>query len=196
MSKKEFQERVRRVFNPLVTLLVRARVTPAVLTGVGFLLSIASSVLILRGANRAAGLVLLAGGICDALDGPVARATKSATKFGAFLDSTIDRYSEVAVFIALAWWFRAEPTLVGVCLAITGSLLVSYTRARAEGLGEECRVGLLERPERLVLLVIGLLGGWKAAAVTIWIIAVFSHFTAVQRIIHVARRTRGAALPS
>ena len=194
MANRELQERVRRVFDPLVLLMLRLRVAPAALTVAGLLLSTASAALIWSGSNRFAGVLLLLGGICDTLDGAIARATKSATKFGAFIDSTIDRYSEVVVFLALAWRFRGGVTLVGVVLAITGSLLVSYTRARAEGLGEECKIGLLERPERLVLLIIGLLGGWQATAVTVWIIAVFSHVTAVQRIIHVARRTRGVPL--
>jgi phosphatidylglycerophosphate synthase len=195
MGKKELQERVRRVFDPLVLVLVRLRVSPVVLTAAGLLLSAVSGVLIWKGADRWAGLVLLLGGICDTLDGPVARATKSVTKFGAFIDSTIDRYSEVAVFLALAWRFREDATLVGVVLAITGSLLVSYTRARAEGLGEECKVGVLERPERLVLLILGLLAGGKWTVAAVWTIAVLAHVTAIHRIVHVGRKTRGAAIP-
>lgn len=195
MGKKEIQERVRLVFNPLVNLLVRLRIPPLALTGAGLLLSVLSGIEILKGANRAAGLLLLAGGICDTLDGPIARITRSASKLGAFMDSTLDRYSEVAVFTALAWRFRSEFTLVAVLLAITGSLLVSYTRARAEGIGEECRIGLFERPERLVLLICGLLIGWNATVVVLWMLAVLSHLTAIQRIVYIARRTRGAALP-
>ena len=194
MANRELQERVRRIFDPLVLLMLRLHVTPAALTAVGLLLSSASAVVIWKGSPALAAVLLLLGGICDTLDGAIARATKSATKFGAFIDSTIDRYSEVVVFLALAWRFRFDVTLVGVVLAITGSLLVSYTRARAEGLGEECKVGLLERPERLVLLIIGLFAGWRATVIVIWLIAIFAHVTAVQRIVYVARRTRGVAL--
>ena len=194
MVKRELQERVRRVFDPLVLLMLRLRVSPAALTTAGILLSAASAVVIWKGNPALAAILLLLGGICDTLDGAIARATKSATKFGAFIDSTIDRYSEVVVFLALAWRFRFDVTLVGVVLAITGSLLVSYTRARAEGLGEECKVGLLERPERLVLLIIGLFAGWRVTVIVIWLIAILAHVTAVQRILYVARRTRRVAL--
>jgi CDP-diacylglycerol--glycerol-3-phosphate 3-phosphatidyltransferase len=194
MANRELQERVRRIFDPLVLLMLRLHVSPAVLTAAGLVLSAASAVAIWKGKPALAAVLLLLGGICDTLDGAIARATKSATKFGAFIDSTIDRYSEVVVFLALAWRFRDSVTLVGVVLAITGSLLVSYTRARAEGLGEECKVGLLERPERLVLLIIGLFAGWRVTEIVIWVIAILAHVTAVQRMLHVARRTRGVAL--
>lgn len=195
MGKKEIQEQARRVFEPLVHLSIGLRVSPLALTALGLLFSILSAVAIWKDRGRLAGCLLLAGGICDTLDGPVARATKSVTKFGAFIDSTIDRYSEIVVFLALAWRYREGPTLVGVVLAVTGSLMVSYTRARAEGLGEECRVGLLERPERLVLLILGLLAGWQATAAVVWVLAVLANATAIQRIVHVGRKTRGARLP-
>jgi CDP-diacylglycerol--glycerol-3-phosphate 3-phosphatidyltransferase len=194
MGKKEVQERARRVLDPLVGFLVRHRVSPLLLTALGFLLSVAAALAVWRDALPVAGLLLLAGGLADTLDGPVARATGSASKFGAFIDSTIDRYSEIAVFVALAWRLRFDVALVGVVVAVVGSLMVSYTRARAEGLGEECRVGLLERPERLVILILALMAGWKATVVAIWVLAVLANLTAVQRIVHVARRTRGVAL--
>ncbi len=194
MPKDFVHGRVRRVLDPAVRLLARWRVPPLALTLAGLALSGLAGVAVLAGERALAGLLLIAGGLCDTIDGAVARLSERQTKLGAFLDSTIDRYSEVAVFLALAWRYRGGSTLVAVFLAITGSLLVSYTRARAEGLGEECRVGLLERPERLVLLILALLAGWSAVVVVLWILAALTHVTALQRILYIARRTSGKAL--
>lgn len=194
MGKDLVHAGVRRVLEPVVHLLVRIGVRPLALTLAGLVLSAAAGVLVLAGRSALAGLLLLVGGLCDTLDGPVARLAKRQTKSGAFLDSTIDRYSEVAIFLALAWRYRGGPTLIAVFLAITGSLLVSYARARAEGLREECRIGLLERPERLVMLIASLFIGWGAVGVVMWLLAVLTHFTALQRILYIARRTSGKAL--
>jgi CDP-diacylglycerol--glycerol-3-phosphate 3-phosphatidyltransferase len=185
---------VRGVLDPAVRLLARLGVRPLALTLAGLALSALSGVAVLQGERVLAALLLLAGGVCDTVDGAVARALQRQTKLGAFLDSTLDRYSEVVVYLALAWRYRGEATLLAVFLAITGSLLVSYTRARAEGLGEECRVGLLERPERLVLLIAALLAGWGAVVVVLWVLAALTHITALQRILYIARRTSGKAL--
>ncbi len=194
MGKQNLHAKVRRVLDPVVSLLVRLGVRPLALTIAGFALSVAAGVAILAGENRVAAVLLAFGGVCDTLDGPVARASRSQTKFGAFIDSTIDRYAEVAVFLALGWRYRGETTLIATLLAVTGSLLVSYTRARAEGLGEECRVGLLERPERLVLLIGALIVGWSAVVVVLWLLALLTHVTALQRIVYISRRTSGKAL--
>ncbi len=194
MAKDFVHGRVRHVLDPGVRLLARLGVPPLALTLAGLALSALAGVAVLAGERALAGGLLLAGGLCDTMDGAVARLSQRQTKLGAFLDSTIDRYSEVAVFLALAWRYRGGPTLVAVFLAITGSLLVSYTRARAEGLREECRVGLLERPERLVLLIVALLVGWSAVVVVLWVLAALTHVTALQRILYVARRTSGKAL--
>jgi CDP-diacylglycerol--glycerol-3-phosphate 3-phosphatidyltransferase len=194
MGKQLLHARLRGALDPLVRVLVRLGVSPLALTLAGLVLSMLAGVAVLADRSVLAGLLLLAGGLCDTMDGPVARLTQRQTKSGAFLDSTIDRYSEVAIFLALAWRFRGEPTLVAVFLAITGSLLVSYARARAEGLREECRIGLLERPERLVLLIAGLFVGWNAVVAVLWLLAVLTHVTALQRILYVARRTSGKAL--
>ena len=194
MAKDFVHGRVRHVLDPVVRLLARLGVRPLALTLAGLVLSALAGVAVLAGERSLAGLLLLAGGLCDTMDGAVARLSQRQTKLGAFLDSTIDRYSEVAVFLALAWRYRGGPTLVAVFLAITGSLLVSYARARAEGLREECRIGLLERPERLVLLIVALLVGWSAVVVVLWVLAALTHVTALQRILYIARRTSGKAL--
>lgn len=194
MAKEFLHTRARRVLDPTVGILVRLGVRPIALTVFGLALSAAAAIAVSAGSSRLAALLLALGGICDTLDGPVARLSGSRTKFGAFIDSTIDRYSEVVVFLALAWRYRGDATLVAAFLAITGSLLVSYTRARAEGLGEECRVGLLERPERLLALIVALLLGWGAVVAVLWGLALLTHVTALQRVLYVHGRTAGKPL--
>jgi len=115
----------------------------------------------------------------------VARLSNLQTKFGAILDSTLDRYAEIAVFLGLAVYFRWSMTLYGVVLALGGSLMVSYVRARAEGLDTPCKGGLLQRPERLLLLVVGALLGPRYLEWAIWIIAVLANITAFERLLRV-----------
>lgn len=125
------------------------------------------------------------------LDGALARATKQSSLFGAFLDSTLDRYSESITFLALAYYYsgtsgnRAELVLIFVILV--GSLMVSYTRARAEALNIECNAGILQRPERVILLIAGLLIGWMQPI--LWIMAIFTNISALQRIYEVYSKT-------
>jgi CDP-diacylglycerol--glycerol-3-phosphate 3-phosphatidyltransferase len=129
------------------------------------------------------------------LDGAVARATGTASRFGAFLDSVIDRYDEALMFIALVVVFsvRQDHGLVTASTAaLIGSLLVSYARARAEGLGLDCEIGLLQRPERVLLLTAGLLAAPILLAPVIWVLAVVTNITVVQRILHVRRLTLNA----
>ena len=151
---------------------------------------------LLRGA-----LVVIFAGIFDIVDGEVARRTKRVTKFGAFFDSVIDRYSDLLLLLGLIGWFARINRLqyvwlTGLCLI--GSVLTSYTRARAESLIPACKVGFLERPERIVLLVIGALTDRMAAA--LWVMAILSNWTVSQRIWYtwrelsaMERRARGAA---
>jgi CDP-diacylglycerol--glycerol-3-phosphate 3-phosphatidyltransferase len=127
-------------------------------------------------------------GLLDAVDGALARVTDRATRFGAFLDSTLDRFGEIALYLGLLYLYRGSPleTLL-IYLTITGSLMVSYTRARAEGLGIECKVGWFGRFERLAVLVVGLV--LEQVLIALVILAVFSNLTALQRIWHVRRVT-------
>jgi CDP-diacylglycerol--glycerol-3-phosphate 3-phosphatidyltransferase len=127
------------------------------------------------------------------LDGSLARMQQKSTQFGAFLDSTLDRVSEGAVLAGVAYWFAAAPRVQAVnaalvVLALLGSILVSYTRARAESLGIECRVGLMSRPERVVLLAIGLFFNWLSYV--IYIMVALTAFTVVQRVVHSYRQLR------
>lgn len=179
----------------LANWLVRFGVTPDMLTYVGFTLAIVTAVTLGAGFLRWGGIIMIIAALFDTLDGAVARETGQISRFGAFLDSTMDRYSESVVFVGLAYYYSASVEsrmeLVLVFVAIVGSLMVSYTRARAEGLDIECKVGILQRPERIILLAIGLLTGWMLPV--LWILALLANFTAVQRIRAVYLDTRQAA---
>ena len=164
--------------------------TPNVLTLSGLLVAGASAFLISIGYFWAGGIVLLASGVFDMFDGALARATGRASSFGALLDSTVDRVSEAVVLLGLLVFYvrddSAEGTIL-VYLTLTGSIMVSYLRARAEGLGIECNVGVMTRPERVVLLGFGLIiGQWSPATVLVvlGLIAGLTTFTTIQRVIH------------
>ncbi|MGD1048401.1 MAG: CDP-alcohol phosphatidyltransferase family protein [Candidatus Krumholzibacteriaceae bacterium] len=191
-GKITVKNRLRGLLDPVVSLLMRIGVPPTAVTVAGLVLSLAGAFAIARGAFIAGGVLVIVSGICDTLDGSLARRTGRESAFGAFIDSTIDRVAELACFGALVVYYagRGEAGRAGLVLAIValaGSFLTSYTRARAEGLGLECRVGLLERPERVALLVLGLLLGARALLVVIACLAVLTMVTSVQRIVHVYR---------
>jgi len=185
-----------RFTQPLVQLIARTPITPATLTWLGLILAIVAAVLIASGHFLIAGVVVLLGGCFDMLDGALARYTKRTTHFGAILDSTLDRLSEGALLLGVMALYAREPSFGGVLLAGTallGSMLVSYLRARGEALGLECRVGLFTRPERVVVLALGLLLSYfsYALVVALSIITVLSFFTAGQRAVHLWQQTRG-----
>ncbi len=176
-----------------VTPLAAVGITPLMLTFAGFFLSIPAAVFLATGQHLVGGiLVLLSGGV-DMLDGALARLKREETIFGAFIDSTLDRYVEAAVYGGLVWYFSTTGRNVEAIVAVSamaGSLLVSYAKARAEGLGLECKVGLLQRPERLLLLgVAAALSGW-ILVIALWVLAIVTHITALQRIAHVYSITR------
>ena len=164
--------------------LVRLGITPNMLTYTGFGLALLTAVILGGGYLRWGGLMMIIAALFDTLDGAVARQTGQTSSFGAFIDSTLDRYSESVVFLGLAYFYSATPgtrtELFLVFVTIVGSLMVSYTRARAEGLDIECKVGILQRPERIILLAAGLLTTWMLPV--LWILAVLTNFTAIQRI--------------
>ena len=137
-------------------------------------------------------MLVLVAGLFDALDGSLARTMGRSSRFGAFLDSTLDRFSEATVYLGLLIYYTrqgAREETVLIYATIVGSLMVSYARARAEGIGVECKVGLLTRLERVGLLVIGLV--INQVRWTLWILAIFTNFTALQRMWHVWRSTDG-----
>ncbi len=179
----------RHRLDPIVQLLARTGITPNAITWTGCLLSAAAGALVAVDAVALGGWVsLLAGGL-DMFDGALARATNRATRFGALLDSTLDRYSEALILggVLLYATARHDLALSGlVFLATLGSLMVSYVKARAEGLGLACDVGLFTRPERVVVVGLGLVTGWLLPAMVV--MAVFTNITAAQRVLHVRRQ--------
>jgi len=183
------------VTQPIVNLLARTPLTPNALTWLGFCITIGAAALIVTEHLLAAGIIVLVAGLFDMLDGALARVTNRVTRFGGILDSTLDRLSEAILLLGLLAVFArggevAESLLVG--FALLGSLMVSYIRARMEGLGIECKAGLFTRPERVIVLALGLLlSGFDYALVTaLSVIIFFSYFTAVQRLIFAWRQTR------
>ena len=203
MFSRHIQQRVRQFVTMIVRPLAGLGVTPNTLTVLGLILSILTAVIIAQGLFLAGGLLVLFAGIFDMFDGAMARARNASTTFGAFFDSTLDRYSESIILFGLLfyalqmpvmqdrfWPFRYEqPWMITlVFIAVVGSFMVSYAKARAEGLGLECKTGLLARPERVVILAIGLLTG--AIIWALVILAIFSNVTAIERIVHVWHATR------
>jgi phosphatidylglycerophosphate synthase len=168
----------------------RIPVSPNVLTVTGFLVTLGAALMIPHNL-RFGGLLILIGGMFDMLDGIVARTSGRATKFGAFLDSVLDRYSDAVLFLSIAWYLAGNNNHTGAFLSIgtfVGAFLVSYARARAEGLGECCHNGILERPERIILLVFATLTGWLVPV--LWVMFFLTHITVVQRIYHIWRAVR------
>jgi len=172
---------------PLAPLIKRIPFSPNVLTVTGFLITCIAA-LVIPHSIRLGGILILIGGAFDMIDGIAARTGGKATKFGAFLDSVLDRYSDAFLFLALAWYFSAKGNHTGAFLSLVtliGAFLISYTRARAEGLGESCQVGIMERPERIILLIFATLTGWLLPV--LWVMAVLTHITVIQRVYHVRK---------
>jgi CDP-diacylglycerol---glycerol-3-phosphate 3-phosphatidyltransferase len=184
----------RGAVQPLAVALARAGVQANWLTYLGFVLNVIVAVLVSQGYFGIGGAAFLIVNALDFLDGAVARAAGTAGAFGAFLDSVVDRYSEAVVFVGLIVWYSRDgdaSALLATALALAGSFMVSYCRARAEGLGLECEVGLLQRPERIVVLGIGLmLAEFLSPTVLVAVLvalAVLTNVTTAQRIRHVGR---------
>ncbi len=192
MFTEAFEARVRATTQRIVgRLLGRSSISPNMLTMVGLLLTLGVTATLAAGHLFWGGILVLATSLFDMLDGALARATERNSTFGAFLDSTMDRYSEALIFLGLLIYYQQMPgihyELIFVYLTVVGSLMVSYTRARAEALGLECKVGMLARPERIILLAGGLITGWIHIALAI--LAFFTNVTAIQRVYHVWTQT-------
>jgi CDP-diacylglycerol--glycerol-3-phosphate 3-phosphatidyltransferase len=178
--------------------LSRLGFTANILTALGIALSAVAAWRIARGAFLSGGLILTAGGCLDFCDGAVARVQGTASKFGAFLDSVTDRFSDAFAFSAFAWYFFTagdDRVAVVALAAYAGGTLTSYIRAKAESLGYDCRVGILERAERLIAINAGLIlsAFWlPLVEIALWIVAVLGAVTVVQRLVHVARQGRGS----
>lgn len=196
MINKDLQDWGRRLANAIVAPLAASRVTPNMLTVMGLLLNLVTAAVIAAGHAGIGGGLLLVAGIFDMFDGALARVTGKASAFGAFFDSTLDRIAEAGIGLGLLWYYNAHhngPGATLLYLVVIGSLMISYARARAEGLNIECKVGLMARPERVIALAVGLMLG---PTVTLWVLAFLALSTwgtVLQRIIHVWRETDGAA---
>jgi CDP-diacylglycerol---glycerol-3-phosphate 3-phosphatidyltransferase len=183
--------------------LIESRLTPNAISLTGLVLNVAAAVLITQRLFFLAGVAFIAGSLMDLLDGRYSRMSGKGTPFGAFLDSTLDRLEEGVVLAAIAAYFadRGDELAVGaVVLTVVGSYMVSYTRARAEALGVECKVGIATRPVRVVILSAGLLfakgaslGDFELLEAAIYLLAVLTILTTFQRVLHVRRQFVGAA---
>jgi CDP-diacylglycerol--glycerol-3-phosphate 3-phosphatidyltransferase len=183
---------------PAVQLLVRTGITPNNLSWLGFSIAVGAAVLIATGHLFVAGFVVLAAGFFDMLDGALARRTNRVTSSGAVLDSILDRVSEAVLLLGILIFYlffsdsRSTLGILLVCLALIGSPLTSYIRARAEAIGIECKIGLFTRPERVIVLAVGLLASPinNALIIALAIIVTLSFVTAGQRLFYVLKQTR------
>jgi CDP-diacylglycerol---glycerol-3-phosphate 3-phosphatidyltransferase len=190
MFTTRFEAWVRRHAERLMSALSRLPVTPNQITVVGTALTFLAAVLVALGHLTWAGVVLAFAGTFDILDGALARSTRKSYPYGAFLDSTLDRYSEGAMYIGLAAYFSsgaaagplARWLIVATVAALAGSFLVSYVRARAQSLGFTCETGVFARPERVVVTVVGLVFGGVVLYGVVFLLAILTNLTALQRI--------------
>ncbi|HKB32700.1 MAG TPA: CDP-alcohol phosphatidyltransferase family protein [Candidatus Dormibacteraeota bacterium] len=188
MFTTRFEAWVRRRAEALMAAIGRVPVTPNQVTVVGLMLTFVAAILVAFGQLRWAGVVLIFAGTCDILDGALARSTRTSYTYGAFLDSTLDRYSEGAIYLGLAAYFvgMSGPLqrwlVLATLAALAGSFLVSYVRARAQSLGFTCDSGVFARPERVVVTVVGLIFGGYVLYGVVFLLAVVTNLTALQRI--------------
>jgi CDP-diacylglycerol--glycerol-3-phosphate 3-phosphatidyltransferase len=178
----------------IVRAFAAAHIDPNVLTAIGFGINVFAAYLFAYGYFRWAGATVILAAIFDLTDGPVARVTKRVTPFGGFFDSVVDRYSDLLLLVGLLVYYGRiyrfwYVTLVAV--AMIGAVMTSYTRARAENLIPKCKVGFLERPERIVLIIIGALADRMAPV--LWVITVFSQLTVIHRILYTYQQSRRMA---
>lgn len=208
MNYRDFLQKViYYIINPLVKGMLRVGITPNIVTAVGFLGNCVAAGFFLYAAQHTdqlacigwGGVIIIAAGLFDMMDGRLARMGNLSSTFGALWDSTLDRYSELVTLFAIVMYFVCAGwfwTGVVTFLALTGSIMVSYVRARAEGLDIECKVGLMQRPERVVVtalgaIVAGFWGNLWVLAVAMYLIALLANLTAFWRILHCYKALRG-----
>lgn len=197
IDRQAIKDKSRRILDPVVSFLTSLGIPPIAVSIVGLILSVYGAYAVAQGSLFRGGIWLLIGGICDVLDGAVARQRGKETPFGAFIDSTFDRISELVFFGAILFYYSERGyglfLMVIIWVAMGGSFLVSYARARIEGLGHSCTVGFLERPERITLLIVGLLLGRRMLVAVLILIAFGTVVTVLQRIHHAHYVTRGGS---
>lgn len=170
---------------PLEPLARKIAIHPNILTVIGFLITLVAAAVI-PFHLKTGGILILVGGFFDLLDGIVARSNNAGTRFGAFLDSTVDRFSDFLIFFAIGWYFANINNLEGIILtsgSLLGAFMISYIRARAEGLSIKCNVGIMERPERIILISVGCLTGLIFYVMIL--LFILTYITVLQRFLHV-----------
>lgn len=216
--KSNGQKLIYSVFNPLIQLMVKLGVTPNMVTGLGLIINIVAAIVLINGAENSArddhgtlawaGFIILLGGLMDMIDGRLARITESSSDYGALFDSVLDRYSEMIMFLGICYYFISHDYFYSslfAFIAMIGSVMVSYTRARAEGLGIDASVGIMQRPERVLIIGVsswacGLVSNAYGSAVLIealplfetisiftipmLILAVMANITAIRRLVY------------
>jgi CDP-diacylglycerol--glycerol-3-phosphate 3-phosphatidyltransferase len=212
-SIEKIRERYIKAVAPIGSLISRLGIHPNILTVTGFLGSAIAAIALAFGSFFSAAILIILSGTCDILDGYVARKTGKMSRFGAFLDSTLDRYSDLLLLSGFAFFFSgggvllqtvgvepAKPTypwtVLVISLSMVGSFMVSYTRARGEGLGSNCKIGFMQRPERIVLIIVGCLVGsipkigLSLLQTILVLLALSTNITAIHRIIHIRRELK------
>jgi CDP-diacylglycerol--glycerol-3-phosphate 3-phosphatidyltransferase len=186
-----------RITDPVVGALSKSGITPNALTLINLALNIVAAYVIATGHFLVGGVLILGSGLFDLLDGALARFNKQTTRFGAVLDSTVDRISEAATLCGLLIWYVSQEgatlEIVLVLVVLVGSFLISYIRARAEGLGWQCQVGLFTRAERVIVLAIGLLLGGVSiisVLVALCVLALFALVTVAQRLVYLWKQQK------
>ena len=184
-----YKERFTHWTDPLARALLALRLRPNHLTVLGLGVSLLAAVSFARGRERWGAALLIVAGLFDFFDGSLARLSGQVTPFGAFLDSVIDRYSDLVVLAGIVFLFWGRPQEVVLTLvALIGTVMVSYTKARAQAIGVACEIGLMERPERLIVLIAG--GLFDLMTPALWVLAVLVNLTAIQRILYTRRVAR------
>ncbi|MHB8835329.1 MAG: CDP-alcohol phosphatidyltransferase family protein [Candidatus Methylomirabilia bacterium] len=188
MLSRKYKSTFGEYIRPVNLILHRLRVRADRLTFAGMIFGGLAGLAFAQARLVLGGIFLILAGLSDMLDGSLARSNGEASRFGSYIDSVADRFTEALVFTGVAWHLREKPELLVVLAALAGSYLVSYAKARAEALGVSCEVGLMERPERIILLVAGALLNQLVPA--LWVLATLTLFTAGQRVLHVRQAMR------
>ena len=190
-----YKEPFQRLGDPVAQVLLRAHVRPNHLTVVGLGVSILAACALAGGRLRVCAVLLALAGLFDFFDGSLARLANRVSAFGAFLDSVVDRYSDLVVLLGAVLYYERQADATGVLLTLitlVGTVMVSYTKARAQSVGLPCEIGLMERPERLIVLIAG--AAFNLLTPAMVVLAVLTNLTAVQRILHTRRASREDAL--
>ena len=186
-----YKESLHGVADPVARLLLRARLRPNQLTVLGLGVSMVAAQAFFQGRLRLAAALLAVAGLFDFFDGSLARLAGSESAFGAFLDSVVDRYSDLVVLLGIVLFYERKDDPAGVFLTmatLVGTIMVSYTKARAQSIGLKCEIGLMERPERMIVLIVG--GVFHLLTPAVIVLALLTNLTALHRIVHVWRATR------